>query len=536
VAARLTEAQRAEREAAKLAKAEASALKKSIAEHKRKIALIHHECCAWSGGPLSLEMAWDPCTCPENWPRTKSGKVYVPKVKGAPKAAPKVPNPCLDAPRLPVEVATNHYALRMDFAPSNAQLTRYCEFHKYKMVMNWETESGYPAPTFDETALSKLMESYPRDPLFPLIQRYRQIEKCKGTYVDGIYINEASRVCGEFLHTPKTGRLSMKGAPHQLQPRTSDPQNPFYRVREMYIAAAGHRLMELDFGGIEAVLTMYLAGVHDDGTAKVGCEDARLGLRLTGIDIHGYLSSYDIGQPADPKWSDADLRDYLALFRKENRQWRTKSGLMRLYEDIRDCNKTGLYGSLYGGGPGTLVRSRPEIFPNDIVAGAVQGLIFDLFPSVRTWWWEVCMEADQRGYVRTPDGYRQYFNDVLVREFSKSENRWKTKMSRLANECIAAKPQHLAMCYTAQGLDLFWERHRDLAEGLRLTIHDSVVGEWHEDVIRDVYAALKGCMETPLPFLPLPAEWGMGSHLKVAVDGKWSAVGGNWREMSKIKL
>lgn len=117
------------------------------------------------------------------------------KSKAAKEAKPKVervPNPCLEAKREVVEVPCDWYALRMDFTPSNAQMTRYCEFKGYTMVMNWQTESGIPAPTFDTTALAKLIEKYPDDPLFPLIERYRQIEKCLGTYVEGLILQPAN--------------------------------------------------------------------------------------------------------------------------------------------------------------------------------------------------------------------------------------------------------------------------------------------------------------------------------------------------------
>ena len=496
--------------------------------------LIHHEACTLSID--HADFAQDACACPDGWPRPRMArKIKSVLKKGVSRSKRELMlNPCRGAERKPSEIATEHFALRMDFTPSNAQMVRYCESRGYRMEMNWQAEP--PAPTFDETALMKLMERYPKDALFPLIQRYRQTEKCKGTYVDGIYIRPDERVGGEFGHLPKTGRLSQRNPNHQNVSRTSDPLNPYYKVREMYIAAPDHRLLEADFSGIEAVLTMYYAGVHANGTAKMGCEDAKQGLRLTGIDIHGYLSSHDIGQPADLSWSDADLRDYLAAFRKENRTWKTKSGLMRLYEDIRDCNKTGLYGSLYMGGPGTLVRAKPDVFPNEAIAAAVQGLIFELFPSVPRWWWEVCREAMEFGYVTTPDGYRQYFSDVLEKVFHKKTQTWDTRMARVANECVAAKPQHTAMLYTAQGLGLFAERYPQERDLLRLTIHDSVVAEPHKDIAYDLYQRLKACMETPLKFLRLPSEWAMGEHLRIGVDGKQSEVGGSWREMKKIKL
>lgn len=525
--------------------------KTSSAAPKQRLSaqrLWHHESCTASSqhgldlplftealpldGPQRPEGA---CCCPEGWPKNRKGQSLAErKVKEAKPGVGKVPNPCLGSKRVNTEIATNHYALRTDFAPSNAQMIRYCEHHNYKMVMNWQTETGIPAPTFDDTAIEALREKHPKDPLFPLVQRYRQTEKAAGM-VDGLPLVNG-RVHTEFTHVPKTGRLASRNPNLQNVPRFADENSPYFKIREMFVARPGHRLLEADFGGIEAVLTMYEAGVNTDGTAKVGTEDAQLGLRLTNIDIHGFISSHDIGQPADPTWSDADLKDFLAAFRKENRQWKTKSGLMRSYEEIRDCNKTGLYASLYGGGPGTLVRSRPDVFPNEAVAASVQAQIFGLFPSVPKWWWEVCAEADQFGYVTTPDGYRQWFIDVLVNEYSKREEKWNIKMSRLANECIAAKPQHLAMCFTGQGLDLFWEQYPQYRDGLRLTIHDSVCGEWADHEILDVGRALKGCMETPLPFLPLPEAWGLGRHLKVAVEAKVSEVSGDWRSMTKFRL
>lgn len=489
----------------------------------------HHPTCAHAIG--SLDFAYDHCVCPKGWPRK-------PKVE---KAA-KTPNPCHLAPHTKIEVPTDHYALRMDFAPSVAQLIRYCEHHRYKMEMNYQTDDGIPRPTFDETAMEKLHAKYPHDRLFPLVKRYRETQKCLGTYVDGLTLWPSDLGSGfalakaELLHIPKTGRLACKGSPHQLQPRTSDPLNPYYKVREMYVASPGCRLAEIDFSGLEAVLTFYLAGVTNAGLPKPGTEDARQGLRLTQSDIHSYLATHDIGQPADLKWSDADLNAYFAEFRKENRKWVAKSGKLQFFEDIRDCDKMGLYGSLYAGGPGTLVRSRPDVFSSIAIASAVQGLIFDLFPSVPKWWWEVAQEAEQYGYITTQDGYPQHFSDVLDHVYLKKEARWDTRLNRTANEAIAAKPQHLGMCFTAQGIDLFWEQYPQYRDFLRLTIHDSVLGEHHEDTVMDVCRALKGCMETPLPFLPLPVEWGMGTHLKVKVDTKMSTTAGDWRQMEKVKV
>ena len=210
-----------------------------------------------------------------------------------PPKPPKTPNPCHGAATATRTVPTEHWGLHLDFTPSNAQLSRYCDAQGYRPVLNYRTESGVPTPTFDDTALEKLMAKYSSDPLFPLVGRFRETQKCKGNYVDGLTLLEAdpalgpdvALVRGEFLHVPKTGRLSMKGAPHQLQPKTSDPANPYYQVRDMYIARPGHQLLARDFGGIEAVR-------HDAGRA--GCH-GQAERRVEPVDVeHRQDEQHDV--------------------------------------------------------------------------------------------------------------------------------------------------------------------------------------------------------------------------------------------------
>lgn len=453
-----------------------------------------------------------------------------------PPAPPKVPNPCVGAHAVVKTVPTEHWGLRLDFTPSATQLTRYCVAHGIKPVMNYRTESGIPAPTFDETAIEKLCAKHPNDPLFPRVGAFREVQKCKGNYVDGLTLLEAdpslgpdvALVRGEFLHVPKTGRLSMKGAPHQLQPKTNDPNNPYYQVRDMYISRPGHQLLARDFGGIEAVLTAYYSGVDDHGRPKPGRDDARQMLRLTNIDIHSFIACHAIGQPADLGWADDVLRAYFKSFKDDKTTLWPVAGGTAIFKTIRDACKTGLYGSLYGGGPGTLVRSQPSIFPTRAVAAFYQDLIFALFPCVRLWHWEVCTEADTYGYVTTNDGYRQWFFDVIEQRFSKVTKQWTPHLSPLANECIAAKPQHTAMLFTGAGLVRFWEERPDLREGLLLTIHDEIFGEWRDEQLDEVDEALRVAMEAPLPFLPLPEAWGLGSHLRVLTEAK---SGPTWKQM-----
>jgi uracil-DNA glycosylase family 4 len=90
----------------------------------------------------------------------------------------RVPNPCLNAQLVEVDVPTQLDARVEPFVISNQQLTNYAKFYEHKVILNKENN-----PTFDEDAIGKLQKKYPRDPLYKLIVEFRSLQKLLTTYV-----------------------------------------------------------------------------------------------------------------------------------------------------------------------------------------------------------------------------------------------------------------------------------------------------------------------------------------------------------------
>lgn len=438
------------------------------------------------------------------------------KIKGTKKG--RVGNPCYNAPLELRTYSDLHYGIRTPFTPSNAQLTRYAEHHNHTVPKNYDNFP--PTLRFDEDALREVRGRYPADPLYKLIQQYRENEKCLGTYVEGMKPDADGRVRGEYNHKAKTLRLAMRSPSLQVLPRGAGEESPYTAVKGMFEAIPDHTFNARDFSGIEAVIVAYLA--HDPAL-----------MRLCNIDVHSFVASHAIGQPADLGWSDPDLFGYFNNLKSENRQWKV-SGLDGTldYAKIRDSCKRTLHLSNYGGTPKRMVQAEPDIFPDALVAAQFQDLYFNTFPSIRKWQWAVCEEAERVGYITTPDGFRQHFHDVFQYSYSKREGRWIKSFGEVAKECIAAKPQHLAMLFMALGLIALWEEYPEIAEGCRLSIHDEIFAEWPLTHVESYDTVLKDVMERPNRLMPLPPEWGLGEYLAIRSEAK---RGPCWQTMKKVK-
>ncbi len=426
-------------------------------------------------------------------------------------AAEKIPNPCFGASLIERLQPVTRYAATLPFKASTKQLTAYANHHRYALIRNWRTKQ----PTFDDTALTTLCKRYPADQLFPLLAEVRQVQKCDSTYVQGLEIGSDGRLHDTYRHTPKTLRLSAKKV--QVFPRADDDPDSKYlnRVKEQFVASPGHCFIERDFSGIEGVLVAYFAA------------DAAL-LRLTGIDVHGFIASHALGQPADLSWSDSDLIAYFKTLKKENREWAVNGRKLR-YDVLRTGCKRVFYLSMYAGGPGEIVRREPKIYPTKASAKWAQDLFFTLFPAVRRWHWAVCEEAEAKGYITAPSGFRQHFSDVF--DYTHDGKQWQKQLGLVAKECIAAKPQHTAACITALAL-IRADADPLLHDGLRLQLHDAIMAEYPTALVEEANMRLKTCMEASCPLLPLPEQWHAGTHLAVKTDGKRSGEGGSWASMA----
>src|SRR3990167_6987717 len=212
--------------------------------------------------------------------------------------ARRTPNPCHGATLAKPTYPTPPYAIPTRWKASGKQLLTYCTAKGYrKLVLNKEGR-----PTFDEDALRKLRKRYPKDAIFQLLDRQRELQKAKGTYVEGLVPRADGRYGEQFTHLPSTLRLAARLL--QLLPRvdSDDPDGIYNQIRGLFVAGPDQVFTAYDYSGIEAVLVFYLAADP-------------AGLRLAGRvgGLHDFIARHAIGQPADLSRSDDDLARYFTM-------------------------------------------------------------------------------------------------------------------------------------------------------------------------------------------------------------------------------
>lgn len=440
-----------------------------------------------------------------------------------PQKRAKVPNPCYGAEFHAALVPTTHYGVRHMFTPSTVQLGTYAASQKHKVPQHDGND------TFDDEAVRTLRLRYPKDPLYPRLEGFRILQKALGTYIaklspldrDGKpnkLFREDGRLHDPFRHTPKTLRLAMEllqvlPRPTQKLSGPDDPKAVYNAIRQCFVPAEGHSFVAADFAGIEPLLVAYFA------------KDSQF-LRACRTSAHSWFASNVIGKPPDFDWSDADIAAYYKGLAKGGPY--LLNGERLPWDTIRNSCKVAAMLSLYAGGSREMVRNAPEVFKTVADAAYCQDAFFDLCPKVKQWHWNQAEEAETKGYLTTPIGFRLHYSNLF---------QWKDgvrSLSRTAKEAIASVPQHTGAMYLFTAAIALAEESPLIADGLRLLIHDEIFTEVPTPRTEEAAATLKAVMERPHPLMPL--DWCsdaeraiLGSHLAVKVETKRSDV--SWGEM-----
>jgi DNA polymerase-1 len=296
------------------------------------------------------------------------------------------------------------------------------------------------------------------------ILEYRGVQKLKSTYVDPLplLVNpETGRVHASFQQTiAATGRLSMTEPNLQNVPiRTPTGR----RVREAFVAEAGHLLLSADYSQIELRV---LAHLSKDATlidTFVRGEDVH---DRTGREIFGPFSPV----PADEQRRVSKMVNYALLYGK---------GAFTLAKDIG------------------VTREQAEQFMQ---------AYFARYPSVKRFLEETVERARETGVVRTLLGRLRRLPDL-----------------RSPNYQMRAEAERQALNMPVQGsaADLIKKAMIDLhaalrQEGLRsrliLQIHDELLLEVPEAEAETARALVKRIMEGALALeVPLVADARLGS-------------------------
>lgn len=247
-------------------------------------------------------------------------------------------------------------------------------------------------------------------------------------------------------------------------------------------------------------------------------------MRACKLGSHDWFTAFMVGSPVDIlNASDEDVRNHFAALRRGG-PYRVNGDLLP-WKAIRDGCKTTHMASLYAGGPGEIARANPGLFKTNKDAAYIQDAFFDLAPSVKRWHWDTAEAAERDGYLTTPIGLRLHYFGLFDHRYSQSQNKWVKSLSREAKKCIAAMPQHTGMMYLATAATTLADERPDLAECMRLLIHDEILSEPTLAQAEEFLTTLVDIMERPHPLMPLWPEAAAligESHLSVAVESKRS--------------
>jgi DNA polymerase-1 len=238
-------------------------------------------------------------------------------------------------------------------------------FGKLGLPVKKKTASG--APSTDEEVLAELAADYP---LPAKLLEHRGLAKLKGTYTDKLplMINPATgRVHTHYAQAVAvTGRLASNDPNLQNIPiRTPEGR----RVREAFVAPAGHKILSADYSQIELRIMAHMSG--DPGLLKAFAD---------GIDVHRATASEVFGTAVPDVTSEQ-----------------------------RRYAKTINFGLIYGMGAFGLAQS---LGIERSAANAYIERYFERFAGVRRYMDETKASARVHGYVETLFGRRVYLPEI----------------------------------------------------------------------------------------------------------------------------
>ncbi len=325
-----------------------------------------------------------------------------------------------------------------------------------------------PAPKRTKTGYSTNVEVLQRlkwkHPIIALILEYRELEKLRSTYADGLlrFIGEDSRIRTTFQMTvTATGRLSSTDPNLQNIPIRKGLGG---ELRKMFVAAPGNVLVDADYSQIELRLLANISGDENMCAAF-----------LSGEDFHKLTASQVFGvSPED------------------------------VTPQMRSSAKAVNFGIIYGISAFSLAQ--------DIgvpVAEAKQYMETYLarFSGVREYMRNVVEKAKEDGYVTTVFGRRRNLPELKSSNFNIRSFGERVALN-MPIQGTAADIMKIAMIRAGRMLKEAAPRAR-----LILQVHDELVAECPEEDAELVKETLRAAMEGAASFkVPLTAEAGVGRN------------------------
>lgn len=419
-------------------------------------------------------------------------------------------------------------------------ILRYQEYKHHPKVMRGKGEDR--KATTDENALRQMLLKYPDDEFYKLVIQERKLKTLQGRYIgylevdeqgvervrQGIVVGPDGLVHTTFNDNPSTLRWGSENPNMQNLPRTTNELTSL--VKGMFVAPEGYTFIARDYASIESLLVGWLSG-------------SKTYYRVSRIDAHTFVTLWVLyelekripfADVPQLEWSDADLREYLGKMKgkfKHERQGVKHMGHATNYMSGAKRTQELLFDELEVMVPIREIKRFREFY------------LESLFPEIGRWHSDLAVAVDGTrprspmvgqptgaGYVRNAFGLKHNFYEVI--QWTKVHGKWEWSFGEPAKSLIAFGPQSNASGIGKEALIRIEENRPEIADGLRLFIHDELLGMWPVDRTEEVLYKMKVEMEQPNPQFPLDPEWGMGEYMVVQTEGK---VGRVWGEMKEVK-
>ncbi len=337
-------------------------------------------------------------------------------------------------------------------------------FERHKLPVVKKTPGG--APSTDEDVLQELALDYP---LPKLILDYRGLAKLKSTYTDKLprMVNPATgRVHTNYAQAVAvTGRLASNDPNLQNIPvRTQEGR----RIREAFIASAGHQIVSADYSQIELRIMAHIS--RDANLLKAFA---------AGEDIHRATAAEIFGIP--PKEVGAEQRRYAKVI---------NFGL------IYGMSAFGLASQL------GIERAAAQLYMERY---------FARYPGVADYMQRTRELAKQQGFVETVLGRRLWLPDINSSNGARRQGAERAAINA-PMQGTAADLIKLAMIAVHE-----WLKQKQLKAKLIMQVHDELVLEVPDDEL--------GLLKSELPKLmcgvaklevPLVVDVGAGTNWEKA--------------------
>ena len=332
-----------------------------------------------------------------------------------------------------------------------------------------KNKSGY------STAAGELEKMRKASPIINKILSYRELAKLLSTYIKPMpemVWKSDGRLHTSFNQTiAATGRLSSSDPNLQNIPVGSEGISS--EVRKGFVAAAGKKLVSVDYSQIELRVVAHLSGDETMTRIFKNNEDIHTG---TAMQIFGLK---------DPSEVTKEMR--------------------------RDA-KTINFGVLYGVSSFGLSERIESL--NRFQAGEFIKKYYEAFPSIKNFLKEVVDKVREKGYAMNELGRKRYFPEINSSQFMVRAGAERAAIN-MPMQSLAGDIIKIAMDRLGKKYDLLSDEMK-----LLLQVHDELVFEIDEDKAVKYAQEIKQIMQDAYKLkVPLVAE---------------AKIGNNWGEMEKI--